>query len=595
MKKIAICVLLISALGLAGIPRSLEAKGKPQAAPDIPQMPSFEFKNKSRDKEKWLALFIEGKKAGWIHQVVSRVKLENKENAFLFEQEIVIRLKGIAGVEKRDITYRALTTTDYMMIAFEMVDNAPDIKVGDMTGLKIVHTGVSKIEQDSSGERITRAVYATREVNGKKNNCLIGTRQTKNLMPDFAAVEIFRRSRMLGNAKETMAILDTTNLTMKTTKFCYRQKVKVKYGGGEKEMNVLDFSGDTYLFNNSKEMQAIRNQSLPVTARRVSGAGPAKSPGGTDPDYIQDPALKRGEYRNEEIGVHLKRPHDNWALRTHNADGYVSTILMAGMVDPIFVTCRSIRNIPEDITTDDTKNCLTYIITADLALEGLKPKVSNPRASKDDNNLKRYSGILTAKKGEIEHKGKYFYFIKDDRAMAVSCLVPGELYDENMESLMERLADNIHLSRVKPVPAVKFESKAMGVTAKSLHPSWTLAENPNGTIDITNIWLTVRGGANLMRTKRGPQDSLDKLSRIMRGDLSKKKFNVDKIRNRRVNGKSAKEFHVSFNHLGIPIKMKVFLVASNRYVYTIYLPCPAEIFDMASGKMDDFIGTLTLE
>ncbi len=597
MKRVTIFVTLLLALSLFAIPKALEAQRPIEGEP---KMPDWEFKSKKVEYERWMSLYVEGEKAGSIHQTVSKVMYDNKA-CYLFEEEKEIRFKRTGGLAKRSVTRRALTTDKYLLIAFETIDNIPATSIDGSTGLKIVHSGVSQMRIDSKGKTVVDRIRMERDVNGAKMTLNLNTEGAEELRPDFIAVDIFLRSEMRrGRADErSIEVLDTTNLTKTAKKLKYKPGVKIKFKGSEKVMGEIVDAEESYYLDETGRLQAIRSHIYPVTVRLASGRAEALRLEGKDTDYEIEEALKsRNEYENRRTGVRLQRPRVDWALRTHFGDKYISYVVLEGVIDPIRIYCWNVRNVPEGVEVKDAPKYLEYIVKADAfgaAATGGSFDMSRAKAIADGpEGLKRYSGVAALKDGNLRFKGKYYYFIKGDRAMAALCLVPKNIYDKRWEALIDRFANSVGLTKVNPLPTGKFESNKLGVKVESLHPSWGMTERKEGFIDVKNSWFTIIGSISRMRRPANMSDQaleqamMTELRDQGYKDIKKKKTGT------KVDGIKAAEATANLTAFGTAARMKVILVIGQRYLYRIYLGAPRDIYEKVSPEMDKFVAGLKL-
>ena len=598
MRRATIFVALLLTLTLFAVPKALEAQ-KPNEG--RPEMPDWEFKDRKVENERWMSLYVEGEKAGSVHQTISKVTYNDKQ-CYLFEEEKEIRFRGGSGLAKRFVTRRALTTAEYLLIAFETIDDTPGISIGDSTGLKIVNKGASVMVAGYEGKTVVDKLLIERDVNGVKKTMDLNNLGAEELRPDFASVDIFCRADMRRGfaAERSVTVLDTTNLSKITKELKCKPKVKINFKGGEREMGEIVEAGESYYLDETGRLQAIRSQIYPITMRLASGRAEALRLDGKDADYKPEEALKsRKEYQNRQTGVRLQRSHDDWALRTHSGDQYLSYVVLGGVIDPMRIYCWNVRNVPEGVKVKDAPKYFEYIVQIDTfkaAVTGGNFDISGVEAIADGTGeIKRYAGEVALKDGGLKFKGKCYYFIKDDRAMAAICLVPGNIYDKDRQALMDRFADSVSLTKVDPLPAGKFESKKTGVKVESLHPSWSITEREGGFIDVKNSWFTIIG--NISRVPRPANVSDLTLEQAMmtelrnRGykDIKKKKTEIT------VDGIKAAEVAVSLKTLGTAARMKVVLVLGEKYLYYIYLGTPKEIYEDASPEIDKFVAGLKLE
>ena len=598
MRRATIFATLLLTLSLFAVPKALEAQNPNEGRPE---MPNWEFKDRKVENERWMSLYVEGEKAGSVHQTISKVKYNNKE-CYLFEEEKEIRFRGGSGLAKRFVTRRALTTDEYLLVAFETIDDTPGISIGDSIGLKIVNKGASVMAAGYEDKTVVNRIFVERDVNGVKKIINLSNLGTEELRPDFASVDIFCRAEMRRGiaAERPVTVLDTTNLSKITKELKYEPKVKINFKGGEREMGEIVEAGESYYLDEAGRLQAIRSQIYPVTVRLASGRAEALRPDGKDTDYKPEEALKsRKEYENRQTGVYLQRPHDDWALRTHSGDQYISYVVLGGIIDPIRICCWNVRNVPEGVEVKDAPKYLEYIVKTDTfkaAVTGGNFDISGVKAIEDGaGEIKRYAGEVALKDGSLEFKGKCYYFIKDDRAMAAICLVPNNVYDKDRQALMDRFADSVSLTKVEPLPAGKFESKKTGVKVESLPPSWSMTEGKGAFIDVKNSWFTVMG--NISRVPRPAdmsnlaleQATMTELRNRGYKDIEKKKTETT------VDGIGAAEIAVSLKAFGTAARMKVILVLGEKYLYYIYLGTPKEIYEDASPEIDKFVAGLKLE
>jgi len=598
MRRATIFVTLLLTLSLFAVPKALEAQNPNEGRPE---MPDWEFKDRKVENERWMSLYVEGEKAGSVHQTMSKVTYNDKQ-CYLFEEEKEIRFRGTSGLAKRFVTRRALTTDEYLLIAFETIDDTPGISIGDSTGLKIVDKGASVMVTGYEGKTIVDRVYIERDVNGVKTIINLNNIGAEALRPDFALVDIFRRSEMRrGRASEERnEVLDTANLAKIVKDLKYKPKVKINFDGGERAMDEITDAVDSYYLDDTGRLQAIRSQIYPVTMRLASGKAEALRLEGKDTDYKAEEALKsRKEYQNRQTGVRLQRSHDDWALRTHSGDQYLSYVVLGGIINPIRIYCWNVRNVPEGVEVKDAPKYLEYIVKIDTfkaAVTGGNFDISGVEAIEDGaGEIKRYAGEAALKDGSLKFKGKCYYFIKDDRAMAAICLVPNNIYDKDRQALMDRFADSVGLTKVDPLPAGKFESKKAGVKVESLHPSWSMTEGEGGFIDVKNSWFTIIG--NISRVPRPANMPPLALEQAMMTELRKRGYKDIKKKKTEttVDGIKAAEIAVSLKAFGTAARMKVILVLGEKYLYRIYLGTPKEIYEDASPEIDKFVAGLKLE